>query len=203
MNFAVTVILIIVGTVAYTVYLGQKYGEDALDGIPKPLRWVYLPCYVISCVYITSLLLHWGLIVPGLIQWILNLTLYLLDWKVISLIYQIISDLLYTPILAMIVALPCVVPQFKSDIRFTCVFRLITLGCTLPVHIYSINFYLNSGDAMDWLDRTIYDVALAFAAYFAYIMIMEDYRDARNGIKKKDFMEQLETLWGRVKGLFS
>lgn len=204
MTFIVTIILTIVCTVGYTFYLFQIYkdgDEEVLDGIPRPLRWIYLVGYAVSCVYITTLILHWGLFVPGFISWALNLTLYLLDWSVMRFIYQVISDLIYTPILVMTLALPCILPNFRSDNRFTYFFRLITLGSMLPVHFYSINFF-EAGDIINWTDRFIYNLALVFATYYVYTQAREDYLDGRDGTKKKEFMQILDLMWDRVKGLF-
>lgn len=200
-SFAINVLLLVLATIAYTIYLFQKHGEHAWDGIPGPLRWVYLPCYIIVCVYITGLVLQWGLIVPGLIQWVLNITLYLLDWKLISLINQIISDLMYTPVLAMIVFFPCIMPHFKSDARFTYIFRMITLACLVATHIYTINFF-DMGDAVEGLDMFIYDLELAVAAYLTYSVAREEYLG--DGVDTEDrLIGQLKKLWGQAKRLFS
>ena len=200
-SLAINVLLLVLATIAYTIYLFQKHGEHAWDGIPGPLRWVYLPCYIIACVYITGLVLQWGLIVPGLIQWVLNITLYLLDWKLISLINQIISDLMYTPVLAMIVFFPCIMPHFKSDARFTYIFRMITLACLVATHIYTINFF-DMGDAVEGLDMFIYDLELAVAAYLTYSVAREEYLG--DGVDTEDrLIGQLKKLWGQAKRLFS
>jgi len=201
MIFEITILLLVLATVAYKFYLFSKDGENAFDAIPTPFRWIYLPCYVISCIYITGLLLQWGLIVPGFFQWVLNITLYLLDWKLIMLINQIISDLMYTPVLAMLIFLPCIFPRFKSDVRFTYIFRLVTLVSLVVIHIYTINFF-DMGDAVEGLDMFIYDVALAVAAYLTFCVIRDEYlgngEDTGDGI-----VRHLKVLWDEVKRFFS
>ena len=197
MNFVISVLLIIAATVIYSCYIVFQDGNDGFDAMPRRVRWIYLLGYVITFVYVTNLLLQWGLFVPGLIKWILNLVLYLLDWKLLSLLFQIISDLTYLPVLVMILYMPCMFPEYKSDARFTYIFRIVMLACMIPVHIYTINFF-ETGDAVDWLDRIIYDAGLAFAIYLTFTSATEDYHENTRGQQKKGIMYHLETFWKKI-----
>lgn len=194
MDFAITILLIIGATVFYSCYITFNK-DDGFDAMPRRVRWIYLLGYVITFVYVTNLLLQWGFFVPGLVQWILNLLLYLLDWKLLSLLFQIFSDLTYLPVLVMILYMPCMFPEFKSDPRFTYFFRMIMLACMIPVHIYTINFF-ETGDAVDWLDRIIYDAGLAFAIYLTFTSAREEYFENTN--EKKGIMYHLESLWKKI-----
>lgn len=201
MNVFISVLLIIAATVAYTIYIFAKDdNNEPLDRIPPVLRWPYLVGYVISAVYITSLILQWGMIIPSFVQWLLNIIFYLLEWSIVKLIFQIISDLIYTPVIVMIVFIPCTMLEFKSHKRLTYLFQLITLACLVAIHIYDINIF-DWGDAIDIVDRIIYNAAIAFAGYITYTTILEEY--GREGASlERSFWLPFKRAWEIIKKIF-
>lgn len=187
-------LFVVVFTLVFSYFVLYK-AKNNWSVIPRPLRYVVLPCYCFIIVFIACFLFQFYYFIPNALQWVFNIIIGLLGIKWLIVVWIIFSDILVLPYFLCCIAVAAILPTFEGEKLYTFVYRKIVLLVVTIILVYE--FTIDTLDGLEWYENALFVVSILLTSVFVYFFICQDYAD---NSKEKDFLDK---LWDALKLFFS